>query len=676
MSRLKIDPSLLALPVALLVTGLPSWAAAQGEPALDAAAAPGADAALAADAEPASDARMAVDPRVLGPMPTLQAVTGLYHLTSAQTSQPLTFRLSMFGQYFSGSDVVRANDEDSRFIGTLGLSVTPLPWLEPYLVLSARSNANTFSNPETVLSQGDTMLGVKGVTRVAPAFHVGGELRLIFLNGAGDTSFDFDATGARLAALGTFDGGELARPIPLRAHVNVGYLVDNSDQLLPEDADGRKLPPDRVERFAQSLSAYDQVELGLGVEVPLPWVTLHAEYNLGLLTGQEPAALCGPDQPLPCPAEAGFGGNPQTLTLGVKGQPLQGLVLNGGLDIGLATKDVSGVPITAPYNLIFGLAYVFDPRPKVVEVEKIVEKPVVVEARPKVGALDGKVLDADTGEPVPGAIVTYAGTALTRQTSDAADGAFRSYEFEVGQTIRVQVDHPEYEGQTVEATVQEGDNALALKLRPLGKKGVVAGTVKAGGGAASGTVILTGPRTYKINLEEGRFGQKVLVGRYTVAVTVSGYLTAGRDIELAEGGESTLNLELAPRPEVSTVTVTENRLLVDGRIEFDGAAVKPESLARLDQIVAVLFEHPEFTRVRIEGHTDDKGPEKKRVELSQGQADAVLKYLTDRGVSADRLEARGFGDSQPLVPNISPRNREINRRVAFTIVSKRAADGR
>ncbi|MEO1270906.1 MAG: hypothetical protein AAFX99_22695, partial [Myxococcota bacterium] len=284
---------------------------------------------------------------VLGPSPSLNAVTGLYQLVSAQTGPVSTYRLGLFAQYFTAEDVVRTNDENTRFIGSLGFSVTPIEWLEPYLVLLARSNSNTFSTPETVLAQGDLILGSKAVYPVEKGLHLGGDLRLVTLTGAGSTTFDFGATSLKIAALGTFDATELDNPAPVKIHLNLGYFLDNSDQLLPEDEDGRKLIPSRVERFAQGTSAFDQVQFGLGIEVPLAYVTPLIEYNLGILVGDEPAELCE-EQPLNCPSSAGFGGNPQTVTLGVKGQPLEGLVLNGGLEIGLSSEDVQGAPATAP----------------------------------------------------------------------------------------------------------------------------------------------------------------------------------------------------------------------------------------------------------------------------------------------------------------------------------------
>ena len=55
------------------------------------------------------------------------------------------------------------------------------------------------------------------------------------------------------------------------------------------------------------------------------------------------------------------------------------------------------------------------------------------------------------------------------------------------------------------------------------------------------------------------------------------------------------------------------------------------------------------------------------MKLSQSRADSVKKYLVSKGISADLITAKGFGETKPLVPNDSDANREKNRRVEFKI---------
>jgi outer membrane protein OmpA-like peptidoglycan-associated protein len=71
----------------------------------------------------------------------------------------------------------------------------------------------------------------------------------------------------------------------------------------------------------------------------------------------------------------------------------------------------------------------------------------------------------------------------------------------------------------------------------------------------------------------------------------------------------------------------------------------------------------------VEGHTDDAGNADANMQLSQRRAEAVVQWLTGHGVEAARLEAHGFGSTQPLQQGRTPAARAANRRVQFRIVS-------
>ncbi|MEO1273415.1 MAG: OmpA family protein, partial [Myxococcota bacterium] len=348
-----------------------------------------------------------------------------------------------------------------------------------------------------------------------------------------------------------------------------------------------------------------------------------------------------------------------------------GLVLNGGLEIGLSSEDVQGAPATAPYNLLFGLSYIFDPRPKVVT--KIVEKEMPVEMAPPTGFLRAKLVDSTTGKPVGGAIITYPDGDYTQQASNGETGEFRSYDVTPGE-LRFIVTHPQYKTAKIKRTLEEGENILELKLKPEGDTATIAGTLTTPSGEpAQGVVELTGAQnSYQARLDGGKFSQIVMVGNYTVAATIPGFLTAGKDVSVKPGQEFSFKLQLQPRPEASSVTLSGNKILIEGIIPFtDDDNLAEEAKPLLDQVAALIFENPKFERVRVESHVDDKGPEAQRNEVTQRRAQMVFNYLTQRGISPKRLEAKGFGSDVPLVPNSSRENRAINRRIEFTIITTR-----
>lgn len=91
-----------------------------------------------------------------------------------------------------------------------------------------------------------------------------------------------------------------------------------------------------------------------------------------------------------------------------------------------------------------------------------------------------------------------------------------------------------------------------------------------------------------------------------------------------------------------------------------------ESQKLVDDIITLLKENSHIS-LEIAGHTDSDGTRKNNLALSQKRAESIKKYMVRHGISADRLEAKGYGESRPLVPNTSRKNKQINRRVEFTV---------
>jgi len=120
------------------------------------------------------------------------------------------------------------------------------------------------------------------------------------------------------------------------------------------------------------------------------------------------------------------------------------------------------------------------------------------------------------------------------------------------------------------------------------------------------------------------------------------------------------------------VFVKHDRIIVRDEISFDTdrAAIQEDSNSVLDEIARVLNAHPELVKIRIEGHTDGLGSERKNRELSERRAVAVRTYLIERGVDARRLIAEGFGAENPIAPNDTEEGRAKNRRVAFTVLDR------
>lgn len=111
-------------------------------------------------------------------------------------------------------------------------------------------------------------------------------------------------------------------------------------------------------------------------------------------------------------------------------------------------------------------------------------------------------------------------------------------------------------------------------------------------------------------------------------------------------------------------------LRVQSAAMFDpgSAALKPEAIKVIDKVVTILRERN--FHVVIRGHTSSD-PAINEVfpsnwELSAARAAAAARLVMERGgVDANRIKAVGYADSRPLVPNNTPENKSLNRRIEF-----------
>lgn len=92
-----------------------------------------------------------------------------------------------------------------------------------------------------------------------------------------------------------------------------------------------------------------------------------------------------------------------------------------------------------------------------------------------------------------------------------------------------------------------------------------------------------------------------------------------------------------------------------------------DSEAVLEAVLAILKAHPEMTKVRIEGHTDNRGDVRGNKALSEARAASVAKWLALHGIEKKRLESKGFGIERPIDSNDTEEGRRVNRRVEIHI---------
>ncbi len=87
----------------------------------------------------------------------------------------------------------------------------------------------------------------------------------------------------------------------------------------------------------------------------------------------------------------------------------------------------------------------------------------------------------------------------------------------------------------------------------------------------------------------------------------------------------------------------------------------------LDQVVMLMNKYPSL-KLEIGVHTDNQGAQNTLATQSQSRAQVIVNYLVNRGISASRLTARGYGGTRPVAPNTTWLERRLNRRVEFSVI--------
>ena len=113
------------------------------------------------------------------------------------------------------------------------------------------------------------------------------------------------------------------------------------------------------------------------------------------------------------------------------------------------------------------------------------------------------------------------------------------------------------------------------------------------------------------------------------------------------------------------VTTFKSELMFD----FDSATIKPGGMNEIARVAKVLNQYPQ-TLLRVEGHTDQVGPEDYNQRLSERRAEAVKNALIQQNVDPRRISAIGYGESQPISSSDA-----VNRRVEIRITPIRQAEG-
>lgn len=651
--------------------------------------------------------------------------TGTFRMLGADSGLPGTFRVSLLGSFYTGSEflcrscetadgTLQTGQDDITQVGTrVQLSATPIEFLEAYGALRFQTTEDNRGEPQAVHIVGDANVGVKGFwpREADRVYSFGGAADLFLLNRPGAVGIDAASFG--LHALGTLDFNnrtDVASRIPLRAHLNVSYLFDNSDNLADAiekdraDTLGSDQRITRVERFGQDINRVDRFGVGVAVEGAFEVARPFIEWSLDVPIHRgghacHDATLTAGDE---CLRDASFSADPSRLTLGTRLYPwytdwLEGSALLVAFDIGTGgtSNFTEEVRPELPWAAHVGLEYAFDTEPRVEVATR--EVPKVVAVKPQEQYIGGVVVDAENGTPVSGAIVRYGAKPAHGVVSDE-EGKFRSFDVEPG-TYTFNVTAEGYAEGSCSATIQKPPEQKAdlaktadvseekqaedkpaafvqCQLEALPKTAAIAGVVRDAETTMpleGANVKITDPRGRELTLttdNQGAFRfEQVPSGKSTVSVDRDGYLHSTSEFDLEPRKDLNVQVAVHARPKQPKVIVTKQELKLREQVHFqyDSTEILPDSMALLEEVAQVLRDKPDIAHLEIQGHTDNAGTADYNLALSTRRAEAVRNALIRNGIDASRLTAKGYGQQKPLVPNTSDANRQKNRRVQLII---------
>jgi outer membrane protein OmpA-like peptidoglycan-associated protein len=127
-------------------------------------------------------------------------------------------------------------------------------------------------------------------------------------------------------------------------------------------------------------------------------------------------------------------------------------------------------------------------------------------------------------------------------------------------------------------------------------------------------------------------------------------------------------------PDQGLIVLEHDRIVLDEHVLFDPgyARVKHAAWRSLEVIVRLMNKHPEWLKIRVEGHADARGPAQLNQNLSERRAKNVMKFMVGLGLPQDKIEAVGFGATRPRASGKSDEANQRNRRVEFAVITAQA----
>ncbi|RYY59952.1 MAG: OmpA family protein [Chitinophagaceae bacterium] len=153
---------------------------------------------------------------------------------------------------------------------------------------------------------------------------------------------------------------------------------------------------------------------------------------------------------------------------------------------------------------------------------------------------------------------------------------------------------------------------------------------------------------------------------YSIRATADKFFAQSENLNLdslVKAGHKEIHKDLYLVPIEIGQVVRLNNVFFD----FDKWDLRAESHLELDRVVKLLAENPAIV-IEMSAHTDSRGSDDYNFKLSDSRARSVMEYILSKGIDPSRITSKGYGETKPVVANDTDENRQLNRRVEFTIL--------
>lgn len=177
----------------------------------------------------------------------------------------------------------------------------------------------------------------------------------------------------------------------------------------------------------------------------------------------------------------------------------------------------------------------------------------------------------------------------------------------------------------------------------------------------------------KTNIEGRARINNLYAGLVIADFSAKGFINKTQAFDVIAGEESEeYEVWLDPlenvKVEIEGKSLMEGESLILNNIQFKVASAEllKEGKTELNKVVDLMKQYPKI-EVELSGHTSSEGEAKMNKELSLKRVESCRKYLSDNGISEDRISVIGYGPDKPIAPNDTEENSSKNRRVELKI---------